>query len=101
MPGIIVPRKTVLELRKLVEEGDDEVQIALGDTKIRFAIGEAALTSKLIDGTFPDYDRVIPAGNDKIARSRLQGFRRGGRPRLDDLDREAAARSSCDRAAAV
>ena len=67
IPGIIVPRKTVLELRKLVEEGnDEEVQIALGDTKIRCAIGEAALTSKLIDGTFPDYDRVIPAGNDKV-----------------------------------
>src|SRR6202163_2264101 len=66
MPGIIVPRKTVIELRKLVEEGDDEVQIALGETKIRCAIGEAALTSKLIDGTFPDYDRVIPANNDKM-----------------------------------
>jgi DNA polymerase-3 subunit beta len=68
MPGIIIPRKTVLELRKLVEEGEaeTEVQIALGDTKIRCSIGEAALTSKLIDGTFPDYDRVIPAGNDKI-----------------------------------
>jgi DNA polymerase-3 subunit beta len=66
MPGVIVPRKTVIELRKLVEEGDDEVQIALGDTKIRCAIGEAALTSKLIDGTFPDYDRVIPTGNDKL-----------------------------------
>ena len=66
MPGVIVPRKTVLELRKLVEEGDDEVQVALGDTKIRCTIGEAALTSKLIDGTFPDYDRVIPSGNDKM-----------------------------------
>jgi DNA polymerase III subunit beta len=66
MPGVIVPRKTVLELRKLVEEGNDEVQVALGDTKIRCAIGEAALTSKLIDGTFPDYDRVIPTGNDKM-----------------------------------
>ena len=66
MPGVIVPRKTVIELRKLVEEGEDEVQIALGETKIRCAIGEAALTSKLIDGTFPDYDRVIPVNNDKI-----------------------------------
>jgi len=65
MPGIIVPRKTVLELRKLVEEGDEEVQVELGETKIRCAIGEAALTSKLIDGTFPDYERVIPANNDK------------------------------------
>src|SRR5437764_2020194 len=54
MPGVIVPRKTVLELRKLVEEGESEaeVQIALGDTKIRCAIGDAALTSTLIDGTF-------------------------------------------------
>jgi len=68
MPGVIVPRKTILELRKLVEEGaaEDEVQISLGETKIRCAIGEAALTSKLIDGTFPDYDRVIPANNDKL-----------------------------------
>jgi DNA polymerase-3 subunit beta len=65
MPGIIVPRKTVLELRKLVEEGDEEVQVELGETKIRCAIGEAALTSKLIDGTFPDYERVIPVNNDK------------------------------------
>jgi DNA polymerase-3 subunit beta len=68
MPGIIVPRKTVLELRKLIEEGESEaeVQLALSDTKLRCAIGEAALTSKLIDGTFPDYDRVIPANNDKL-----------------------------------
>jgi len=65
MPGIIIPRKTVLELRKLVEESEDEVQIGLGETKIRLAMGEAALTSKLIDGTFPDYDRVIPSNNDK------------------------------------
>jgi DNA polymerase-3 subunit beta len=66
MPGIIVPRKTVLELRKLVDEGDEEVRISLGETKIRVAVGTAELTSKLIDGTFPDYDRVIPANNDKI-----------------------------------
>ncbi|MBV9825640.1 MAG: DNA polymerase III subunit beta [Alphaproteobacteria bacterium] len=68
MAGVIVPRKTVLELRKLVEEGggEDEVQVSLGETKIRCSIGEAALISKLIDGTFPDYDRVIPSGNDKI-----------------------------------
>jgi len=64
MPGIIIPRKTVLELRKLVDESQDEVQVALSETKIRFTIGEAALTSKLIDGTFPDYDRVIPSNND-------------------------------------
>ena len=70
MPGVIMPRKTVLELRKLVEESEDEVQIALGETKIRFAIGEAALTSKLIDGTFPDYDRVIPIEQRQDPRGR-------------------------------
>src|ERR1700726_1346431 len=74
MPGVIVPRKTILELRKLVEEGDEEVQIALGDTKIRCAVGEAALTSKLIDGTFPDYDRVIPVNNDKILEVECKEF---------------------------
>jgi len=74
MPGIIVPRKTVLELRKLVEEGDEEVQIGLGETKIRCAIGEAELTSKLIDGTFPDYDRVIPANNDKVLEVDCKSF---------------------------
>jgi len=76
MPGIIVPRKTVLELRKLVDEGaaDEEVQTALGESKIRCAIGEAALTSKLIDGTFPDYDRVIPANNDKVLEVDCKSF---------------------------
>src|SRR6202047_3710536 len=53
MPGVIIPRKTVLELRKLVDESQEEVQVALSETKVRFAIGEAGLTSKLIDGTFP------------------------------------------------
>ncbi len=74
MPGVIIPRKTVLELRKLVDEGDDEIQVALGDTKIRCTVGEASLTSKLIDGTFPDYDRVIPANNDKILDVECKSF---------------------------
>ncbi|HEY4472879.1 MAG TPA: DNA polymerase III subunit beta, partial [Stellaceae bacterium] len=74
MPGIIIPRKTVLELRKLVEESEDEVQIGLGETKIRLAVGEAALTSKLIDGTFPDYDRVIPSNNDKVLEVECKSF---------------------------
>ncbi|MGF1639510.1 MAG: DNA polymerase III subunit beta [Rhodospirillales bacterium] len=65
MPGVIVPRKTVAEVRKLIDEIADDVDIALSETKIRFAIGEAVLTSKLIDGTFPDYERVIPKHNDK------------------------------------
>ncbi len=65
MPGIIVPRKTVSELRKLVEENADEVAISLSDSKIKFVCGSVTLISKLIDGTFPDYERVIPTKNEK------------------------------------
>jgi DNA polymerase III subunit beta len=65
MPGIIVPRKAVGELRKLVEEFDGEIEVALSDTRIRFAFDSTMLTSKLIDGTFPDYKRVIPTANEK------------------------------------
>ncbi|WP_262693234.1 DNA polymerase III subunit beta [Kordiimonas aquimaris] len=66
MPGIIVPRKTVTEVRKLIDEYEGDVAIALSDTKIRFSFASAIITSKLIDGTFPDYSRVIPVGNDKV-----------------------------------
>ncbi len=65
IPDVIVPRKTVNELRKLIEESTDSIDLWLSDTKIRVAIDSIALTSKLIDGTFPDYERVIPTGNDK------------------------------------
>ena len=65
MPGVIVPRKTVGELIKLIGETDGEVEVALSEAKIRFALDGSRLTSKLIDGTFPDYTRVIPEANDK------------------------------------
>jgi DNA polymerase-3 subunit beta len=65
MPGIIVPRKTVAELQRLIETGEGEVGVELSQGKIRFTIADVVLTSKLIDGTFPDYGRVIPANNDK------------------------------------
>jgi len=65
IPGVIVPRKAVGELAKLIEENDGAVAVALSENKIRFGLGSATLTSKLIDGSFPDYERVIPTGNDK------------------------------------
>ena len=65
MPGIIVPRKTVSEVQRLIEDSEAEIAIELSSAKIRFSIGDVVLTSKLIDGTFPDYARVIPSGNDK------------------------------------
>jgi DNA polymerase-3 subunit beta len=66
MPGIIVPRKAVAEVQRLLEDAGDEVQVEISPAKIRFSLGNVVLTSKLIDGTFPDYGRVIPVGNDKI-----------------------------------
>lgn len=64
--GIIIPRKTVYEVRKLVDEISGNVEIALSESKVRFTFNGVVITSKLIDGTFPDYERVIPTGNDKI-----------------------------------
>ena len=87
MPGIIVPRKTVGEVQRLIEDADGEVAIELSQGKIRFTIGDVVLTSKLIDGTFPDYGRVIPVGNDKELDRRQEGVRAGGRPRLDRVER--------------
>ncbi|MBH0237779.1 DNA polymerase III subunit beta [Methylobrevis albus] len=68
MPGIIVPRKTVGEIQKLLEDPEAEVTVELSDAKIRISVGAVILTSKLIDGTFPDYGRVIPQSNDKELR---------------------------------
>ena len=74
MPGVIVPRKTVGELRKLIDEADEAIEVSLSDSKIRFAFGQTVLSSKLIDGTFPDYERVIPSGNDKVLKVDCRPF---------------------------
>ena len=81
MPDVIVPRKCVAELRKLLEESlDTNVQVDLSASKVRFTLGGengVVLTSKLIDGTFPDYSRVIPTGNDKLLRLDPRSFFEG------------------------
>ena len=77
MPGIIVPRKCIGELRKLLDEVEGSVQISLSASKIRFGLGSAILTSKLIDGTFPDYSRVIPTANDKLLKIDPRSFEEG------------------------
>jgi DNA polymerase-3 subunit beta len=66
MPGVIVPRKAVAEIVKLVEDGSENVTVELSSAKVRLTFDGVVLTSKLIDGTFPDYQRVIPTGNDKV-----------------------------------
>ncbi|WP_372835655.1 DNA polymerase III subunit beta [Puniceibacterium confluentis] len=65
MPGVIVPRKTVGELRKLLDDDDMTIAVSVSETKVRFATPDITLTSKVIDGTFPDYTRVIPQGNTR------------------------------------
>ena len=74
MPGVIIPRKTVNELRKLLDEVTGNVEVALSDTRIQFRADQMLLTSKLIDGTFPEYERVIPRGNDKVLRVGKKDF---------------------------
>ncbi|MEL7481366.1 MAG: DNA polymerase III subunit beta [Pseudomonadota bacterium] len=66
LSGVIVPRKAVGEVRRLIDGLDGPVAIEVSDAKIVFRAGRAVLTSKLIDGSFPDYVRVIPKSNDKV-----------------------------------
>ena len=91
MPGVIIPRKCVAELRKLLDEVDGTVEMSLSETKVRFGLGNAVLTSKLIDGTFPDYSRVIPTANDKVLRIDPRSFE-------DGVDRVATIASERTRA---
>jgi DNA polymerase-3 subunit beta len=64
--GVIVPRKTVQEARRLLEDAGETVDLQLSPQKVRFEFGRAALTSKVIDGSFPDYSRVIPRDNQRV-----------------------------------
>ena len=91
MPDVIIPRKCVAELRKLLDEVDGSVELSLSPTKIRFGLGSAILTSKLIDGTFPDYSRVIPTANDKLLKIDPKSF-------MEGVDRVATIASEKTRA---
>lgn len=91
LPGVIVPRKTVNEVRRLIDETAGDIECAVSETKIRFAFGETVLTSKLIDGSFPDYQRVIPTGNDKTLEVKCKEF-------TEAIDRVSAISSEKSRA---
>ena len=67
-PGVIIPRKTIQEARRLLEDAGEMVELQVSPAKVRFEFGKASLTSKVIDGAFPDYMRVIPKDNTKIVR---------------------------------
>ncbi len=94
MPDVIVPKKCVLELRKLLDEVEGTVEVSLSASKVRFAAGHAVLTSKLIDGSFPDYNRVIPTANDKLLKLDPASFRAG-------VDRVATIASEKTRAVKI
>jgi DNA polymerase III subunit beta len=76
MPSVIVPRKAVSEIQKLLENEEGNVTVELSSSKIRISVGPVVLTSKLIDGTFPDYQRVIPSGNDRALLVDREAFER-------------------------
>lgn len=82
MPEVIIPRKTVHELRKLLDDINTDVEINVTDTKIRFFTQNIQLTSKLIDGNFPNYRSVIPAQNDRLAKGKTKDL-------VDAVDRVA------------
>jgi DNA polymerase-3 subunit beta len=74
MPGVIVPRKAIAELGRLLEDAEENVEVSVSPAKIRFGFGAGYLTSKLIDGSFPDYERVIPKSNANIMRVETKDF---------------------------
>lgn len=85
--GVIIPRKAILEVYRLLEGVDEDVRFELSENKIRFSFGGVVMTSKLVDGAFPDYQRVIPTGNDKVVTLET-------RPFSDAVDRVATIISS-------
>jgi DNA polymerase-3 subunit beta len=64
--GVILPKKTLLELGKLLAEGEGDIQFEAGENHLFFEVGGRVLISRMIDGQFPAYERVIPKGNDKL-----------------------------------
>lgn len=65
---VILPRKTIIELSRLLEESDEPVTVALSANQVRFSFGQVVLISKLVEGKFPDYTRVIPQSQPKHLR---------------------------------
>ncbi len=65
LEGVIIPRKTVTEIKKIIDNQDGQVKIQIAKNKIKFSLNNVIITSKLLDGTFPDYERVIPNNNSK------------------------------------
>jgi len=82
MPHVIISRKTINEIRKLIDESAEEITLALSENQVRFTVGLCVLFSRLIEGKYPDYERVIPVGNDKVLEVDVKAF-------ADAIDRVA------------
>ena len=76
MNGIIIPKKTILELRRVLDDASGDINIELNENKVRFSFNDIQITSKVIDGTFPDYTKVIPSSNDKIIITKNDEFKK-------------------------
>ena len=74
LPGVIIPKKTIFELCKLLPDMNEDIIINVDPNKIIFYIDKIVLISKLIDGNFPDYQRVIPQNNNNIVIADRQTF---------------------------
>lgn len=74
MPGVIVSRKTIHEIRKLIDEAAEEVTVSLSEKQIKFVTGSSVLISRLIEGKFPEYENVIPSNNDNILQVNAKTF---------------------------
>jgi len=73
--SIILPKKTIFQLISLLEQSTDDVKISNNKSKIKFEIDSGILISKVIDGRFPDYSKVVPVNNDKILQIKLNEFK--------------------------
>ncbi len=88
MPSVILPKRVIGELKKLLDDAaSDDVVVELSETKVRFTIGNAVLTSKLVDAQYPNYKVVIPKDNDKIATMKKKEF-------IDVIDRVSSVATS-------
>ena len=96
LKGVIVPRKAVAEIRRLLDDAPETVTVEASDSKITVHIGEAVLTSKLIDGSFPDYQRVIPKDNNRILTLDNKDFKQAVRSRGHRVGRAVALAETGD-----
>lgn len=74
MPQVIISRKTIHEIRKLIDEKAEEVTLSLSENQVRFVVGSSILISRLIEGKFPAYENVIPFSNDKVLEVNVKAF---------------------------